>query len=131
MALFAVLLAPISYVAMFSYRASARSIAQRSHARRSVVYAAIRSGILFGVLFGLLIVGSIAVLWCRDVLDAFVLNPNNTSTIVVRGALLGAFILLHYFFIGAATGGLVGIAVDVASRWRFPQFVSTSQKPNS
>jgi len=126
--LFAVLLAPVSYVAVFSCRASARSIAQQSSTRQSVVFAAIRSGALFGTLFGLLVVGSLAVLLCRDTLSSG-LTPSSAALTWLNGALLGAFILLHYILIGAATGGLVGIAADVGSRWRFSQLRSSQQNP--
>ena len=115
--LFTVLVAPIVYVAVFVYRGAARCLAHPPRTKRSVVYAAIPSGVLFGGVFGLLLVGSLAVLWCRDIFSAGLAAPI-TIEAWARGPLLGSFIIVHYLLIGAATGGLVGIALDVCSRWQ-------------
>jgi len=128
--LFAMLLAPACYVAVFAYRATVHSLAQQAPVRRSLVFAAIRTGMLYGLLFGLLIVGSLSFLWCRDTWSAG-LTLTSAPLAWLDGAICGAFILLHYFLIGAATGGLVGLAVDVAVRSRFPQFASTNRTPGS
>src|SRR5688500_17150004 len=120
--LFAMLVAPVFYVAVFAYRAAARGLAHPPRARRSVVYAAIPSGVLFGGLFGLLLVGSLAVLWCRDIFSHGLVAPV-TIEAWARGPLLGSFIIVHYLLIGAATGGLVGLAVDAIVRCRSAQLI--------
>jgi hypothetical protein len=112
--LLTLLVAPVSYVAVFAFRA-ARSVARERRASRSIVFSALRSGVAFGAIFGLLVIASLAAVWCRDQWSAN-LATANAPWILLEGAIVGAFLLLHYLVIGAATGGLVGMAVDVFCR---------------
>jgi hypothetical protein len=112
--MFTLLVAPISYVAVFAYF-GARAAAREPRPTPSIVFSALRSGVLFGTVFGVLVFGSLAVLWCRDQWNANRATVN-APWILLQGALVGGFLLLHYLVIGAATGGLVGMAVDVVYR---------------
>jgi hypothetical protein len=117
----AALIAPTGYVAVFSYRAAARAVSQQLEGRgASVVFAALRSGIVFGVLFGTLVLGSLAVLWIRDLLRSD-LSWQQFLGECMNAAIAGSIIFAHYSLIGAATGGAVGLAVDVIGRWPFRQ----------
>jgi hypothetical protein len=112
------LLAPASYVAVFAYRATVRSLTQPTATRRSVVFTAIRWGLLFGFVFGLLVVASLAVPWLANRLPAiFAGDAIALRRTALEGPFVASFILLHYLLIGAATGGLVGISIEARASW--------------
>jgi hypothetical protein len=108
MDLLALLVAPVVYVAVFSALKTIRNLERNPIAHQSIVFAAIRSGIGFGSLFGLLVVGSVGVLWLPKELD----SKRNWMQIVGHSAFAVALMCVHYLTIGAAIGGLVGLAAD-------------------
>jgi hypothetical protein len=132
------LLAPTSYVAVFTYRATVRSLTKPSTNNRSIVFTSVRWGVAFGLLFGSLLVASLAVPWFSELLPAIfageALAPGDVRALrraAWEGLIAPPFILVHYLLIGAATGGLVGMAVDAGGRCRSAQLITGDRNPNA
>jgi hypothetical protein len=107
--LLACLIAPVAYVGLFVSR-SAFAL-HRAGRRSSTVFASIRSGICFGAVFGALVLSTLAML---VLVNRFYSPPKYSFLVFLLNAVvLGAFIELHYVLIGAATGGLVGLAAEL------------------
>jgi hypothetical protein len=119
----AFLLIPASYAAVFAWLAAARA-AQR---RRSVVFAAIRHGVLFAILFAAFALGPLAVVNVvnsavrfRASLPPLAQNSPLPPSFYVGKAIILAEIsglaLVHYAVVGGTAGGVVGLFVDWRAR---------------
>jgi hypothetical protein len=117
------LLIPASYAAVFSYRAASRA-ARRG---RSVVFAAMRRGVLCALLCATFALGPLAVVRMVSSISKFraslppiaqnsPLPPSFYFGEGVELVEIAGFALLHYVVFGGVAGGLVGLWVDRRSR---------------
>lgn len=115
-ALLAYLIAPVTYVGLFASRNLLHAAARGPAWRRSTVFRAILSGTFYGTIFGALVVTSLGVVLIFDQRSTPPKYP--LLFLALHAVVLGGFILLHYCLIGAATGGLVGLVVDLLQKPR-------------
>jgi hypothetical protein len=118
--LLTIFVAPTAYVAAFSYRTAARALNNASEKKRSIVFAGIGGGMFFGALFGTLVFVASWVNWnWLGGRERFVAAGIYWEFTDQDLAMIG-IVYLYLLSIGAAVGGLIGLAVGKLGRRRSP-----------
>jgi hypothetical protein len=124
---FSYLIVPACYVALWAVCGARRGLVKRPGPIGSIVFTALTHGIVFGTLYVTASMGPLAVMYVADSISEFraQLPPVARASRLPPSYLLhlgreiltiAGFVLLHAVVIGAAIGGIVGLAVDWLSR---------------
>jgi len=108
-ALAALLLAPLAYVAIL---AGSFEGTQFSGQRAAVIRLVLCGGIL-GVLFCVLALGPLVVPFVRTAVSSGVPGPEVIASATLQFTMFTGFVLFHYAVLGAAAGGITGLARDL------------------
>jgi hypothetical protein len=125
--LIAFLLMPACYMGTFAFLAARRAAGRPSSEKRSVVFAGVRRGLLFGVFFGVMAWMPFAFLsasdtharWVARLPPGMPVPPSYWWERCFEIGVLTGMGVVHNAVLGAAVGGVVGLAVDGFARPTF------------